>query len=168
MIDAILVTMSHDPTGTVITVIGELDMDTCPALRHATAAAAAHQAALHLDLTGVPFMDVTALHLLLDLHRDFQQRGVALHISGYQRQPKRLLTLTSSRHLLPVPSPQRLPPRSAWGCRAREPGQHPSRSGARLSGWGWAPAGTQPAAAAGPAPDRGGSASAPGRLARPG
>ncbi|MFD9271379.1 STAS domain-containing protein [Streptomyces goshikiensis] len=105
MNDAILVTMSNDPKGTVITVTGELDMHTCPALRQATITATASHTALHLDLAGVPFMDVTALHLLLDLRHDFQQRGVPLDISGYQRQPTRLLTLTSSRHLLPHAQP---------------------------------------------------------------
>ncbi|WP_327360055.1 MULTISPECIES: STAS domain-containing protein [unclassified Streptomyces] len=100
MNDAILVTMSHDPKGTVITVTGELDMDTCPALRQAITTAAANQAPLHLNLAGVSFMEVIALRLLLDLHRDFQQRAVLLDISGFQRQPTRLLTLTSSRHLL--------------------------------------------------------------------
>ncbi|MGP3687080.1 STAS domain-containing protein [Streptomyces sp. IBSNAI002] len=100
MNDGIRVTMSHDLEGTVIKVAGELDMDTCPALHEATAAAAADGAPLRLDLVGVPFMDVIALHLLLDLDRDFQQRQASLTISGFQRQPTRLLTLTSSNHLL--------------------------------------------------------------------
>ncbi|MFD9406085.1 STAS domain-containing protein [Streptomyces sp. NPDC059989] len=99
MNDGIRVTTSHDPHGTVITVAGELDMDTCPTLRQATAAAAANGAPLHLDLVGVPFMDVFALHLLLDLPQNFQQRQAPLTISGFQRQPTRLLTLTSSEHL---------------------------------------------------------------------
>ncbi|WP_051832853.1 STAS domain-containing protein [Streptomyces katrae] len=99
MNDGIRVTMSHDPEGTVITVAGELDMDTCPTLHQATAAAAANGAPLHLDLVGVPFMDVFALHLLLDLQHDFQRRQASLTISGFQRQPTRLLTLTSSEHL---------------------------------------------------------------------
>lgn len=99
MNDGIRVTISHDPEGTVITVAGELDMDTCPTLRQATAAAAASGAPLHLDLIGVPFMDVIALNLLLDLHHDFQRCQASLTISGFQRQPTRLLTLTSSEHL---------------------------------------------------------------------
>ncbi|WP_314244633.1 STAS domain-containing protein [Streptomyces kutzneri] len=107
MNDGIRVTMSHDPEGTVITVAGELDMDTCPTLHQATAAAAANGAPLRLDLIGVPFMDVIALHLLLDLQRDFQRRQASLTISGFQRQPIRLLTLTSSEHLL-----RRTPPRN--------------------------------------------------------
>ncbi|MFF2788007.1 STAS domain-containing protein [Streptomyces sp. NPDC058049] len=100
MNDGIRVTMSHGPEGTFITVAGELDMDTCPTLHLATAAAAANGTPLHLDLIGVPFMDVIALHLLLDLQRDFQRRQAPLAISGFQRQPIRLLTLTSSDHLL--------------------------------------------------------------------
>ncbi|MEU4730058.1 STAS domain-containing protein [Streptomyces sp. NPDC023588] len=99
MNDGIRVTLSHDPEITVITVAGELDMDTCPTLHQATAAAAADGAPLHLDLVGVPFMDVFALHLLLDIQHDFQQRRASLTISGFQRQPTRLLTLTSSEHL---------------------------------------------------------------------
>ncbi|MGW7458802.1 STAS domain-containing protein [Streptomyces sp. NPDC054797] len=99
MNDGIRVTLSHDPEITVITVAGELDMDTCPTLLQATAAAAADGAPLHLDLVGVPFMDVFALHLLLDIQHDFQQRRASLTISGFQRQPTRLLTLTSSEHL---------------------------------------------------------------------
>ncbi|MCC0093299.1 STAS domain-containing protein [Streptomyces flavotricini] len=108
MNDGIRVTTSHGPEGTVITVAGELDMDTCPPLHQATAAAAANGAPLHLDLAGVPFMDVSALHLLLDLQRDFQQRPASLAISGFQRQPTRLLTLTSSNHLLRCPPPHNL------------------------------------------------------------
>ncbi|WP_412076519.1 STAS domain-containing protein [Streptomyces xanthophaeus] len=100
MNDGIRVTISHDPKGTVITVAGELDMDTCPTLHQATSAAAANGTPLHLDLVGVPFMDVSALHLLLDLQHDFQRRQAPLTISGFQRQPTRLLTLTSSEHLL--------------------------------------------------------------------
>ncbi|MFD6874246.1 MULTISPECIES: STAS domain-containing protein [unclassified Streptomyces] len=100
MNDGIRVTMSHGPEGTVITVAGELDMDTCPPLRKATGAAAANGAPLYLDLVDVPFMDVNALHLLLDLQCDFQRRQTSLIISGFQRQPTRLLTLTSSDHLL--------------------------------------------------------------------
>ncbi|WP_405831196.1 STAS domain-containing protein [Streptomyces sp. NBC_00105] len=106
MNDGIRVTMSHDPEGTVITVAGELDMDTCPTLHQATTAAAAHGGPLHLDLIGVPFMDVIALHLLLDLERDFQRRQASLAISGFQRQPTRLLTLTSSEHLLHCTPPR--------------------------------------------------------------
>ncbi|MEU9299755.1 STAS domain-containing protein [Streptomyces sp. NPDC048269] len=100
MNDGIRITMSHDPEGTVITVAGELDMDTCPSLHQATTAAAANGAPLHLDLIRVPFMDVIALHLLLGLQRDFQRRQPPLTISGFQRQPARLLTLTSNDHLL--------------------------------------------------------------------
>lgn len=138
MNDAILVTMSNDPRGTVITVTGELDMDTCPALRQATTTATASQTALHLDLAGVPFMDVTALHLLLDLHHDFQQRGVPLDISGCRRQPTRLLTLTSSRHLLPRTQPveaARLrPPRVS--SSGRPPGAVPPWRGCGRRGGG--------------------------------
>ncbi|MFD9357547.1 STAS domain-containing protein [Streptomyces sp. NPDC060031] len=105
--------MSRDPEGTVITVAGELDMGTCPTLHRATAAAAANGAPLHLDLIGVPFMDVVALNLLLDLQRDFQRRQAALTISGFQRQPARLLTLTSSEHLLRSTPPRDVIFRSA-------------------------------------------------------
>lgn len=104
--DGIRVTTSHGPKGTVITVAGELDMDTCPTLHQATAAAAANGAPLHLDLIGVPFMDVSALHLLLDLQHDFQRRQASLTISGFQRQPTRLLALTSSDHLLHCTPPR--------------------------------------------------------------
>ncbi|TDU80577.1 STAS domain-containing protein [Streptomyces sp. KS 21] len=129
MNDAILVTISHNPTGTVITVTGELDMDTCPALRQAITTAAATQAPLFLHLAGVPFMEVIALRLLLDLHRDFQQRAVLLDITGFQRQPTRLLTLTASRHLLRRARPAQAAPHPV-SVQLRSPS---SLAGARIA-----------------------------------
>ncbi|MFC8008521.1 STAS domain-containing protein [Streptomyces olivaceus] len=83
----------------VITVTGDIDLQTCTELAHVTAAVPFDET-LHLDLAGVPFMDSSGLHLILDLRRRLQAEGGQLSLVGLRDQPTHLLQLTGSDELL--------------------------------------------------------------------
>ncbi|MFC9285057.1 STAS domain-containing protein [Streptomyces collinus] len=78
----------------VVTVVGELDFDTCPRITQVTDTVIIRDRTLCLDLAGVPFLDASGLGLLqlLDEHAGVQ--GGLLELSGLQSQPRRVLELT--------------------------------------------------------------------------
>ncbi|MEU6477930.1 STAS domain-containing protein [Streptomyces sp. NPDC047017] len=87
---------------TTISVYGEVDLQTCPELARAASLGITCGTALHLDLSGVPFMDSSGLNLLILLHHRLQAEGGRLAVTGLQTQPAHLLRLTGTHELLTV------------------------------------------------------------------
>ncbi|MFF8867744.1 STAS domain-containing protein [Streptomyces sp. NPDC015139] len=82
---------------TVITVVGELDFDTCPQVTLVTDTLIIRNRTLCLNLAGVPFLDASGLGLLQGLDRHAGEQGGLLELSGLQTQPRRVLELTGTR-----------------------------------------------------------------------
>ncbi|WP_051790493.1 STAS domain-containing protein [Streptomyces sp. NRRL S-1022] len=84
---------------TVITVCGEMDLQTCPELIQAASGVPVGGKPLYLDLSGVTFMDSSGLNLLVKLRRRLQAEGAILAVTGLQSQPARLLEMTQTSEL---------------------------------------------------------------------
>ncbi|WP_234363396.1 STAS domain-containing protein [Streptomyces sp. TN58] len=87
------------PGRTVLTVAGELDMDTAPHLAEATGTIDLHRRTLTLDLSAVTFIDSSGLNALLALRHRVGLAGGALELTGLRDQPLHLLDLTETRPL---------------------------------------------------------------------
>jgi anti-anti-sigma factor len=85
---------------TVVTVAGEIDLTSCPALEEATLTIPLNGKILQLDMSGVSFMDSTGLNLLLKLRRRLMTEEGRLLITGLQTQPASVLRLTKTDTLL--------------------------------------------------------------------
>ncbi|WP_069767870.1 STAS domain-containing protein [Streptomyces sp. LUP30] len=94
------VTTQHHPTRTVITVAGDMDLQTHPQLAQAASLVPEHCTSLEMDLSGVSFMDSSGLNLLLLLRRRLQAQGGRLTLTGLRHQPRHLLALTGTDRLL--------------------------------------------------------------------
>jgi anti-anti-sigma factor len=99
--DLTVVTQQY-PGRTMITVRGEIDLQTCPQLARAAAAVPLGGTWLYLDVSGVPFMDSSGLNLLVALRRRLHTAGGRLAVTGLQPQPKRLLQITGAYALFVV------------------------------------------------------------------
>ncbi|MEU7060902.1 STAS domain-containing protein [Streptomyces sp. NPDC046197] len=108
MRDFTVVTQQHTDR-TVITVCGEMDLQTCPGLAQAASGVPVGGKPLHLDLSGVSFMDSSGLNLLLHLRRRLQAEGALLAVTGLQPQPARLLQITQT-------GPRPTNARPCWTC----------------------------------------------------
>ncbi|MEU5633088.1 STAS domain-containing protein [Streptomyces rishiriensis] len=98
--NVLAVTTQHHPTRTVITVAGDMDLQTYPELAQAASLVPAHCTTLEMDLSGVSFMDSSGLNLLLLLRRRLQAHGGRLTVTGLRHQPQHLLALTGTHRLL--------------------------------------------------------------------
>ncbi|WP_282793604.1 STAS domain-containing protein [Streptomyces sp. CC224B] len=96
------VTAIHHLDGTVIAVTGELDIRTCPRVEEATAVLPVGNKTLHLDLSGVSFMDSMGLNLLLRLRNRIHGSGGHLVLAGVQAQPCAVLRLTEAHALFDI------------------------------------------------------------------
>jgi anti-anti-sigma factor len=88
--------------GVVVTVTGEIDVDTTDVLADALARAADVAAVVVADLTAVTFMDSTGLNTLLGAHRDLAARGGRLALVGAQPAVRRVLELTGVDTVIPL------------------------------------------------------------------
>ncbi|MFE5488903.1 STAS domain-containing protein [Streptomyces virginiae] len=84
---------------TILTVSGELDMDTAPHLTDAADALDLHGHTLALDLSAVTFIDSSGLNVLLALRHRVGLAGGSLELIGLCEQPLHLLDLTGTRDL---------------------------------------------------------------------
>ncbi|MEU4871660.1 MULTISPECIES: STAS domain-containing protein [Streptomyces] len=106
-----MTTTQHHPTHTVITVAGDMDLQTHPELAQAASLVPAHCTTLEMDLSGVAFMDSSGLNLLLLLRRRVRAQGGRLTVTGLRHQPRHLLVLTGTHRLLTAdPAGHRRPP----------------------------------------------------------
>jgi anti-sigma B factor antagonist len=88
---------------TIVSVVGELDLSTAPALRgdlieHLEAG----HARLIVDMTDVAFMDSTGLGMLVAVLKRAKESGGSLVLSGPQRQVRRVLQITGVEDLFAV------------------------------------------------------------------
>ncbi|WP_232542891.1 STAS domain-containing protein [Streptomyces sp. QHH-9511] len=93
-------TVEQHPHLTVIAVAGEVDLTTIPAIEEAALVVPPGGGTLHLELSGVSFMDSSGLNLLLRLRRRMHTQSGRLMLSGLQDQPASLLRLTETYELL--------------------------------------------------------------------
>jgi anti-anti-sigma factor len=103
------VTLRVDAAGDrlVVTVCGELDLDSDPLLQQ-TLNKALDRAAdgLELDLAGVDFCDCSALNVLLDVRDRARLSGKQVTLRATSRAVQRLLTLTETLPLFTDEQPQ--------------------------------------------------------------
>jgi anti-sigma B factor antagonist len=85
---------------TVLTVSGELDMSSGPRLAAALEQVESTQRRVILDLSGVEFIDVTGLRVLLQARERARRAGVELAVVNASRGVRRLLSLTGTTELL--------------------------------------------------------------------
>ena len=103
------VEISGDASATVLTVTGELDLATTPALEAELERASAGPELVVLDLRGVTFMDSTGVSLLVKAHRRAQESRRRLAVVKGGAQVQRLLTLTGvAGRLTLIDSPEQL------------------------------------------------------------
>ncbi|MFJ9351215.1 STAS domain-containing protein [Streptomyces sp. NPDC101237] len=88
------------PDRTVVTVAGELDLTTCPVLGEATLVIPLGGRTLHLDLSGVTFMDSSGLNLMLQLRRRLLAEGGQVVVGGLHPRVEHVLRLTETYELL--------------------------------------------------------------------
>jgi anti-anti-sigma factor len=98
--NAFTVTVEQQPQRTVVSVAGELDLHTLPTLEEATFVIPLGGKTLHLELSGVSFMDSSGLGHLLWLRRRLLAEGGRLVVTDLQSQPTSLLHLTETYELL--------------------------------------------------------------------
>jgi anti-sigma B factor antagonist len=91
---------------TVLTVRGELDLYTAPALRDRVLAAAAEgQRRLVIDLSGVPFMDSSGLGVIVACLKRLRESGGDLAlVTAPGSPPSKLLSLTGLDRAIPTSS----------------------------------------------------------------
>ncbi|MER6346079.1 STAS domain-containing protein [Streptomyces sp. NPDC001595] len=102
--DGFTVITQQYPDRAVITVSGEMDLGSCPELARAALVLPVDGKELHLDLSGVAFMDSSGLNLLLQLRLHVRARGGQLLVMGLRDQPAQLLRLTETHDLLTAPA----------------------------------------------------------------
>ena len=83
------------PERVTMTVRGEIDMATAPDFRDAMTSHLGHRSAgsLHLDLSGVGFMDSAGVHAMLAVQRTARLRSADLILARSSPQVNRLLDL---------------------------------------------------------------------------
>jgi anti-sigma B factor antagonist len=100
---------SSDESATVLTVTGELDLATSPALEAELERASSGPELVILDLRGVTFMDSTGLSLLVKAQRRAQDARRRLAVVKGGAQVQRLLTLTGvAERLTLIDSPEQV------------------------------------------------------------
>ncbi|MET0728213.1 MAG: STAS domain-containing protein [Acidimicrobiales bacterium] len=86
------------PTETVITVAGDVDLKTAPALREQIEDTGTERVVI--DLRDVRFMDSPGLGTLIFCHRKLEADGRRLYVRGAQNHVRDLMELTQAGHLL--------------------------------------------------------------------
>ena len=87
---------------TVMTVTGELDLHTAPALDEQITAATRSGVHLALDLHGVEFLDSSALGVMVVALKRLRERGGDLAVVGASGSPAKVLSITGLDRLLTV------------------------------------------------------------------
>src|SRR5262245_58899249 len=84
---------------TVLSFVGELDLQTAPDLKEAIAA---EQGRVALDLSRVPFMDSSCLGVIVAAHKLSVEAGGELALTGLQDSPRKVLALTGLDEVVPI------------------------------------------------------------------
>ncbi|MFD6874590.1 MULTISPECIES: STAS domain-containing protein [unclassified Streptomyces] len=126
---------------TVVTIRGELDVDTCPQVTEATSALALTGHTLVMDLTAMTFLDSSGLTHFIKLRRRAHTEGWTLELHGASEQVMKILDLTGTLELFTL-HPLREPDSQVEGTAPTErtparllptgettPGEHPEPAG---------------------------------------
>lgn len=93
------------PAVVVVDIVGELDLTTVARVRESLDdALAARPEQLVVDLSGCPFVDASALTMLLEVHRQACRSGRTLTLRGCSPRVLRLLSLTGLRRVFDLTS----------------------------------------------------------------
>jgi anti-sigma B factor antagonist len=88
---------------TLVVLDGEADVTNCNALRGMLEAEVAKQPrTLIIDLSGLRFMDSSALHVILRVNRTMDRQGGVLALASPRDPVAKMLRLTAADQLLPV------------------------------------------------------------------
>lgn len=96
------VTLDDHPDYVLISVAGEMDLDTCPLVDEATAPVPVGGKLVRLDLSGVSFMDSSGLDLLFRLLKRAEGEGGRLVLHGLQDQPRALFRLVGIQKVFDI------------------------------------------------------------------
>ena len=87
----------------VLSVAGELDMHTSPALQEQLdVLSVGDKPKVAVDLSGVPFMDSSSLGILVSNFKRLQERGGDLALIGVAGSPQKVLAITGVDHVIPL------------------------------------------------------------------
>jgi anti-sigma B factor antagonist len=87
----------------VLSVAGELDMHTSPALKERLDELSVGEAPkIALDLSAVPFMDSSSLGILVVQHKRLLENGGTLALVGVAGSPQKVLTITGIDRVIPL------------------------------------------------------------------
>ena len=81
----------------VIAVRGEVDLHTAPKVQYAIERAAAAARAVVVDMSGIAFMDSTALSALVRSKDTLQEQGTSLRLAAPSRAVERIFSVTGFR-----------------------------------------------------------------------
>jgi anti-sigma B factor antagonist len=84
----------HAETYSVIAVHGEVDLHTAPKFRSAIERAAQMNGIVVVDMSGVAFMDSTALSALVRSKDYLQEQGTSLRLAAPSRAVERIFSVT--------------------------------------------------------------------------
>lgn len=88
---------------TLVALVGEADVTNAAALREVLEAEVAKRPQmLIIDLSGLRFMDSSALHAILSANRTMDRQGAVLALASPRDPVARMLQLTAADRLLPV------------------------------------------------------------------
>jgi anti-sigma B factor antagonist len=88
---------------TLVKLVGEADVTTSDALRQVLDAEVAKQPrTLIIDLSGLRFMDSSALHVILRANRDMDRQGGVIALASPREPVAKMLRLTAADQLVPV------------------------------------------------------------------
>jgi anti-sigma B factor antagonist len=88
---------------TLVSVVGEADVTNRDELRDALDAEAARQPRmLIVDLSGLKFMDSSALHVILQVNRALDRQGAVMALAAPTEAVAKMLRLTTADRLIPV------------------------------------------------------------------
>ena len=88
---------------TIVEVAGEADVTNCDSLREVLEAEVAKQPrTLIIDLSGLRFMDSSALHVILRANRVMDRQGGVLALASPREPVAKMLRLTAADQLIPV------------------------------------------------------------------
>ncbi len=84
----------HAEAYSIITVRGEVDLHTAPKVEYAIGRAARSNGAVVLDMSGVAFMDSTALSALVRSKDSLQEQGTSLRLAAPSQAVERIFSVT--------------------------------------------------------------------------
>jgi anti-anti-sigma factor len=88
---------------TLVGLTGEADVTNCDALRVVLEAEVAkHPRTLIIDLSGLRFMDSSALHVILRANRALDRQGGVVALASPREPVAKMLRLTAADQLIPV------------------------------------------------------------------